>query len=177
MKLAQCLELTDDILAPYSAHAAIQGYKNHVCRVINLCSSLGDLNECDLEKITIAACFHDLGIYTSNTFDYLPPSIDLAREYLVRNGRGEWTDEITSTIDQHHRVRPIDGVDRRLAEVFRKADLVDFSLGLIKFDLPRSTVSAVKREFPNRGFHRNLVRVACGWIARHPLRPVPVLKW
>ena len=171
------LSLVDDILAPFSSNPAVDGYKNHVLRVINFCNELVDLNEIETEKITIAACFHDLGIYTGNTFDYLPPSIDLARSYLQRTGRKDWSDEIASVIDQHHRVRALKGSDCRLAEVFRKADLVDFSLGIVKCGLSRSTVSAVRAQFPNQGFHKNLVRVATSWIVRHPFRPVPVLKW
>jgi HD superfamily phosphodiesterase len=33
----------------------------------------------DLEKIAAAAVFHDLGIWTDRTFDYIAPSIALAR--------------------------------------------------------------------------------------------------
>ena len=33
-------------------------------------------------KIAVAAVFHDIGIWSNKTFDYLEPSVALAREYL-----------------------------------------------------------------------------------------------
>lgn len=175
MKFEKSIELVEEILEPVASNPAIAGYKNHVYRVINFCGTLTTLDDEQRKKVAIAAAFHDLGIYTDNTFDYLPPSIDLARAYLIRNDLMDWSDEVTTMIDEHHCLHSIEG--NELVEVFRKADLIDFSLGLVKFDLPRSTVSAVRNEFPNNGFHKNLARVACRWIARNPLNPVPVLKW
>lgn len=169
------IELVEEILEPVATNPAVAGYKNHVYRVINFCERLTTLDDDQRKKVVIAACFHDLGIYTDNTFDYLPPSVSLARSYLRRNDLTEWEDEIASMIDEHHCLHTIK--DNELVEVFRKADLIDFSLGLVRFDLPRSTVSAVKKDFPNNGFHKNLARVACRWIARHPLNPVPVVRW
>jgi hypothetical protein len=40
--------------------------------------------------LVIAACFHDLGIWTDHTFDYLSPSAGLARDYLQRYGLSAW---------------------------------------------------------------------------------------
>lgn len=168
-------ELVEEILSPYSANDAVRGYRNHVYRVISFCHALYQISEEEREMVAIAACFHDLGIYTQSTFDYLPPSIDLARAYLDQNDLNEWEPEVTTMIDQHHRLRPIAGCV--LAEVFRKADSIDFSLGLLKHGVPRSKVAEVRAAFPNLGFHRNLARIAGRWICRHPFRPVPVLKW
>jgi len=100
-----------------------------------------------------------------------------AYEYLLRKGLDPWSDEITQMIDQHHRLHPVGNDADRLVETFRKGDLVDFSLGSFKCGLDRATVKAVKAEFPNAGFHKNLVKLAVRWICRHPLNPVPVLKW
>jgi hypothetical protein len=38
-------------------------------------------------------------------------------------------------------------------------------------------VKDVKKQFPNNGFHKYLVRLAGGWICRHPLNPLPVVKF
>ena len=167
--------LVDKILAPYSEHKAISGYKNHVRRVISFCEDLYSLDEDDREKVTIAACFHDLGIYTDGTFDYLPPSIELARSYLEGNGLDSWRNEITSMISEHHSVRQSDRGG--LTEAFRKADIIDFSCGLVRKGVARSRVREVRAAFPNEGFHLNLALVAGRWICRHPFNPVPVLKW
>ena len=58
------------------------GYKNHVYRMINFCFALHDCNNEERQKIIIAGCFHDLGIWANNTFDYLSPSVALAKAYL-----------------------------------------------------------------------------------------------
>ncbi len=51
-----------------------------------------------LQADAVAAVFHDLGIWTNGTFDYLAPSIALARDYLVASAREDWTDEIEEMI-------------------------------------------------------------------------------
>ena len=79
------------------------GYRNHVVRMATFCLML---KECTLEeqqKIEIAACFHDIGIWTENTLDYLEPSIPPAKEYLKENGLTDWEEEITLMILYHHK--------------------------------------------------------------------------
>ena len=78
-------------------------------------------------------------------------------------------------IDMHHKLRRYP--DDRLTEVFRQGDLVDFSLGLFKCGLPADYVKAVKKQFPNHGFHKFLAKLAGKWICRHPLNPLPVAKF
>ena len=173
------IELLDDILVGYRSviGGGYDGYRNHVYRMVNFCLALGETSDEETEKIVIAGCFHDIGIWTGDTFDYLPPSIVAANEYLERNGLGGWSGAITRMIDEHHKVRTVSGGDERLAEIFRKGDLVDFSLGIVKCGVSRQTIAAVKRQFPNAGFHKGLVKLAGRWICRHPLNPIPVLKW
>jgi hypothetical protein len=36
---------------------------------------------------------------------------------------------------------------------------------------------SVQAAFPNLGFHNNLVRLALGQFLRHPLNPLPMMKW
>ena len=55
------------------------GYRNHVYRVVNLCLAIVGDSRVDVEKIAVAAVFHDLGIWTNNTFDYIAPSVTIAR--------------------------------------------------------------------------------------------------
>jgi len=152
-------------------------YKNHVYRMVHFCFALHDCNEEERNKIVIAGCFHDLGIWSDGTIDYLPPSVLRAREYLKANGLEAWTAEIELMIDMHHKLRKYADARYPLAEVFRKADLVDVSMGLVKFGVPASTVKSVKAQFPNAGFHKKLMRLAGGWFARHPVSPPPFLKW
>jgi hypothetical protein len=172
------IPLLEDILEKWKGEigAGFAGYKNHVYRMTNFCFALGkDYRAEDREKIIIAGCFHDIGIWTAGTFDYLPPSTLAARQYLTDNNLEEWIPEIGLMIDQHHKLGAYQ--DNPLVETFRKGDLVDFSLGVVKCGLPKTYVKSVKKQFPNAGFHKGLVKLAGGWICRHPLNPVPVLKW
>jgi hypothetical protein len=170
------IPMIDEILAVHKNELGkdLAGYRNHVYRMVNFCLVQGEFDAEQREKIVIAGSFHDLGIWTADTFDYLPPSVDLALEYLDRNGLNDWRSEIGEMIDLHHRVRHN---AEPLAEIFRRGDLVDFSLGTIKCGIPSDLVRAVKKEFPNSGFHTQLVRRAGRWFCRHPLNPIPVLKW
>ena len=70
---------------------------------MNLCVAIvGDRGA--LEKIATAAVFHDLGIWTDRTFDYLAPSIALAREHLAAHAREDWIAEISTMIAEHHKI-------------------------------------------------------------------------
>ena len=82
-----------------------------------------------LEKIAIAAAFHDLGIWTDHAFDYLTPSVKHAKAYLGRHDRAEWTAEIAEMICQHHKVSAYAGAAGSLVEPFRRADWIDVTRG------------------------------------------------
>ena len=175
--LIKKLPAVDEIIDAQEAFldVGLAGYRNHVHRMINFCLAFGELTSEEEEKIIVAGCFHDIGIWTANTFDYLPPSIDAAIAYLQETGRSGWTDHISQMIGEHHKLRRFTA--DRLTETFRKGDLVDFSLGLIKCGVDGGFVREVKSAFPNNGFHAELVRLAGRWICRHPIHPLPVLKW
>jgi hypothetical protein len=169
--------LIEEILTPFEETIGdeLAGYKNHVYRMVHFCFAQQNLSDTEREKIMIAGCFHDIGIWTAGTFDYLPPSIEAANKYLVENDLSPWVPEITMMIDQHHKLNEYAGDP--LTEIFRKGDLVDFFLGIFKCGLSGEYVEDVKHSFPNAGFHKNLVKLATRWISKHPLNPVPVLKW
>lgn len=178
MVIEESIPLLDDILEKWKDELGDNyiGYKNHVYRMINFCFALRNYNQEEREKIIIAGCFHDLGIWSDKTFDYLPPSITLAKEYLKKNNLEKWTPEIELMIGMHHKLGKYQG-DNSLIEVFRRGDLVDFSLGFVKCGLPKNYIKSVKNQFPNAGFHKYLVCLASGWVLKHPLNPAPVLKW
>jgi len=177
VKIEERIPLLEEILGARKGEIGgdFAGYKNHVYRMINFCFAQGEFGAEERDKIIIAGCFHDIGIWTGRTFDYLPPSIASAREYLTQTNRETWIPEIALMIDQHHKLGKYP--ENQLTEVFRKGDLVDFSLGFVKCGLPNEYVKSVKKQFPNAGFHKGLAKLAGRWICRHPLNPVPVLKW
>ena len=176
-EIERTASIVDDIIGEQEAVRALDltGYKNHVFRMVNFCFAFDELSTEEEEKIILAGCFHDIGIWTAETFDYIPPSIDAALEQLKRVNRTDWSEQIAQMIGEHHKIRRIK--TDKLTEIFRKGDLVDFSLGTMKCGLDPSFVKDVKARFPNCGFHAGLLRTAAKWIVRHPLNPVPVIKW
>jgi len=179
MEIEASLPLLEEILGRWDKELGKDGpgYKHHVYRIVHFCLALRECNAEDREKIVIAGCFHDLGIWASGTIDYLPPSIALAKAYLAQTGRKAWTNEIELMIDMHHKLRQYRNDRYPLVELFRRADLVDVSLGLLKWGLPGNYVKNVKARFPNAGFHKRLTQLAGLCFARHPLSPPPFMKW
>lgn len=179
MTIEESIPLLEEILSRWQTTIGLDypGYRNHVYRMVNFCFALHNGTAEEREKIVIAGCFHDLGIWASNTFDYLPPSVALAQTYLQQNKLEPWIPEIALMIEMHHKLSPYRDGRYPLVEVFRKGDLVDFSLGVVKCGLSAAYVKRVKARFPNAGFHKRLVQLELGWLPKHPLNPVPVLKW
>jgi hypothetical protein len=165
----------DAILADHAAPLAgdFGGYRNHARRIAIFCSALSGPAPDAEEKIAIAAAFHDLGIWTDGTFDYLDPSVTRAVTYLEQTGRCDWTPEIRSMILGHHAIRPATGLE----EAFRRADWIDVSLGIRRFGLPRSLIRQSFARFPSAGFHTRLVTLALRRFRSHPLDPLPMLRW
>lgn len=172
-------QLLADLLEPWRRviGADFQGYKNHCHRMVTFCLLLRPATPEEEQKIAVAACFHDIGLWTAGTLDYLPPSAILAADCLRAQGRADWVQEVGLMISEHHKLTAFADPHHPLVEAFRRADFVDFSLGALRFGLPRSAVRQVKAQYPNAGFHRALVRMASRWIIRHPFRPVPMMKW
>lgn len=178
------LTLLDDILSDWKESIGddFQGYKNHVQRMILCCFALSDLAKTELsdedkEKIIIAGAFHDIGIWVENTLDYLPPSLPPAREYLKKRGLEAWITEIELMITEHHKFREYKNLDYPLVELFRKGDLVDFSLGTVRFGLEKQEIKQLKSKIPNAGFHKGLAIKVAKWFVKHPFNPAPMFKW
>ena len=163
------------------AHAAELGndftaYRNHTYRVVNLCAALSASDPQQLQKMAIAAAFHDMGIWTDGTFDYLQPSIRLAGTHLAQSGRAEWTAEITGMILEHHKISAWRGDPRWLVEPFRRADWIDVSRGLRTFGLPRKLLGEIFATWPDAGFHKRLVQLSLKRLRTHPLSPLPMMR-
>jgi len=171
------------------AHAAALGgdftaYRNHTYRVVNLCAALSSdrpsggpsSDPGQLEKMAIAAAFHDLGIWTDGTFDYLRPSVRLAQEHLVQTGKEAWSPEITEMILEHHKISAWRGDPNWLVEPFRRADWVDVTLGLRTFGLPRSLLRDIFAAWPGAGFHKRLLQLELKRLRTHPWNPLPMVR-
>lgn len=152
-----------------------ESYFNHVNRVFEYCKLL-DASEANYPKYAIAAIFHDLGIWTENTFDYLDPSIKLAEKYLIAIGKVEWREEVTMMIDMHHKVSEYKGKHTSTVEVFRQADVADVSLGAVRFNISIKQFRKVNNTYPNKGFHMFLVKQTIERLMSHPFNPLPMFK-
>ncbi len=129
------------------------------------------------DSLAVASAFHDLGIWSDGTFDYLAPSAARAASWCQAERRDLDVDLVTRTIENHHRLRRYSGPpDAQVVEAFRRADLVDVSRGLVRSGLPRELLRELGGRFPYRGFHSILVGTALRWFVRHPLRPLPMLR-
>lgn len=152
-------------------------YRNHVYRVSNFYALLHGRAGLDLDLLAVAASFHDLGMWTARSFDYLEPSIALAVACLDETGRAGHAREVTAMIANHHRLRPCPAGLPRSVEVFRRADWIDVSAGWLKFGLSSCVVAQVMALFPDAGFRRLLLRRLLRHIRRHPFDPLPMLRW
>jgi hypothetical protein len=151
-------------------------YRNHCYRVLNFTLGLAPAAGDARTRVEIACFFHDFGIWADATFDYLEPSATRALAYLGSTGRLAWGDEVRRMVTEHHRITSAASHGPHV-EAFRRADWADVSLGALRRGLPRGLVAEVRRAFPNRGFHRRLVALTLARARRHPLSPLPMIKW
>jgi hypothetical protein len=169
--------LVTAILTDYSSTLGphFAKYHNHACRVYKLSCAL--LTPSDEQKycLAVAAAFHDLGIWSHHTFDYLGPSEELAQTYLLQQGKAELIPAVLACIDLHHKLTPVK--NNPLAEAFRQADLIDLSLGLFRFGISPSLWRSLNRSFPKQGFHRFIAYKIVENILKKPWNPLPILKW
>lgn len=179
MNLVMEFPVTDDILTSYALAigADLTAYRNHIYRMLNFYVAISGTDSLPSAAVQIAAAFHDLGIWTDGTIDYLEPSVQQAMEYLASRQLTDLGDEVTALILEHHKVRPYRAAHALSVEPFRRADVIDVSLGLMTFGLPRAYIKTVKATFPNHGFHRMLIRLTARQFLRSPLKPLPMFRW
>ena len=151
-------------------------YKNHVSRVFYSCLLL-DKDPANEEKYAIAAVFHDIGIWTDHTIDYLNPSIAQVKKFLTNSGKEKWIEEISLMIYWHHKPRVYKGKYQETVDNFRKGDWIDVTLGVRKFGVESTQLKSLRKKFPNLGFHLFLVKKIARNFLMHPLRPLPMFKF
>jgi hypothetical protein len=67
-------------------------------------------------------------------------------------------------------------VAQPLVEIFRKADWIDVTRGLLTFGLPRRFVAELYVAWPSMGFHRRLVQLAAQRFRSNPWTPLPMVR-
>lgn len=175
--MTNSIKLIDNILDSYKNIIGkdFNSYRNHVHRVFSVCKELDSLDKNE-EKYAIAAVFHDLGIWTNNTFDYLEPSIILASNYLKSLGKADLVNEISAMIDMHHKITKYTGDHETTVETFRRADWIDVTKGVRLFGLKRTEYLRIKGHYPILGFHKFLVSQTLKNFLKSPFNPLPMFK-
>lgn len=163
----------DDVLARHrdALGADERAYRHHVYRCASYQRALlgGELPD----TAALAWAVHDLGIWTAGTFDYLAPSAALGETHAAELGLPD-TALVRTLVLDHHGLRTRTDP---LVETFRVADRVDVSRGLLRGGLDARFVRQVVERFPYAGFHQFLVKSGLRHAVRHPLRPLPMLRW
>ncbi|MBY0504483.1 MAG: HD domain-containing protein [Bryobacteraceae bacterium] len=177
--LIHSIPLLDELLTVYARELGgdFTAYRNHTYRVANFCAALSASGQEQLERIAVAAAFHDLGIWTEGTFDYVAPSIELARAYLLKTGKAEQSPEISEMILEHHKIRATHSQPGWLVEPFRRADWVDVSMGFFTAGLSRKVVNDAYAVWPSAGFHKHLIQLFARRMQDHPLSPLPMMRF
>jgi hypothetical protein len=97
--------LIESLLAPHAptADADFRGYRNDCQRMFRFCLTLaGERASAERDIYAVAAAFHDLGIFTAGTLDYLAPSCALARHWLAAQGKSALDRVVEDMIESHH---------------------------------------------------------------------------
>ena len=152
-------------------------YRHHVYRVFNfsllLCED--ENRDKDIDALAVAAAFHDIGIWTVGTMDYIGPSVALAKEYIKEKQLKVPAKKVEQIIANHHKVTSYK--DDAIVEAFRKADLIDLSLGIISHGISGKEISEIYDLFPGEWFHTFILGEIVKSAFRNPLNPLPILKW
>jgi hypothetical protein len=167
----------DNILNKYKTELGqySEPYKNHVYRVFNLAMTLGaEEIKPYFKEVSISAAFHDLGIWTDQSLDYLHPSVKLSFNYIHEHNLDVDRQLVANIIENHHRLNRFG--DNSAVESFRKADMIDLSRGLIRFGINKEYMKQLYKSLPSRGFHLFIFREVIGHSVRNPFNPFPMLR-
>jgi hypothetical protein len=169
--------LIDALLEPWQTAlgADLPAYRNHAQRLFHLSCAFQQITTPEEERlIAVAAAFHDLAIWSHRTFDYLEPSAGLAEAWLEGQGDSGNTELVRAMIMEHHKIR---AAAPGLVEAFRRADWTDVMQGHLRFGLEATVYRQLRQQYPFLGFHALLLRLGARQLRRHPLQPLPMLRW
>jgi hypothetical protein len=169
--------LIDDILKQHRSELNVDydKYRHHVYRVFNFTLLLHEATEKETDALAVAAAYHDIGIWTAGTFDYLEPSLALAKEYIKAKQPKVSAKAVEQIIMNHHKITSYK--DNELAEAFRKADLVDLTLGIISHGISHRDILELYQTFPESNFHLFILKEVAVNTFKNPFNPLPIYKW
>lgn len=179
LRVTTALPVADFLLDRHAACIGrdLPGYRNHVYRLINLVDLIEPIDPYSEEVVGIAAVFHDVGLWTECTWNYIPPSVAAAEHWLATAGLGVLIPVVRDIIENHHRILPCPAALDPLVEAFRRADWCDVTLGLRTGGIDRRSYREILGVFPSAGFHRRLAALAIRNACARPWRPFPMMRW
>lgn len=111
--------------------------------------------------IAAAIAFHDIGLWTDNTLQYIEPSTKRARMDLKSDFSYSELELIHNIIYWHHKITEYteekEGFNQKVIEAVRKADWIDATKGIITKGMPRQHIQTVESMIPEEGFHMCLI--------------------
>lgn len=168
----------DQLLETYRGQLGVRfdAYRNHVYRMLNFTCYLNKPGASAMPALEVAGFFHDVDFILQGNAQYLEPSAEAARAYLEETNRAELGPLVAELIVWHHKLTRYKGDSGDLVEHFRRADLVDLSLGLIRGGVDKRFIGDVKAAFPNAGFHKVLLKTLIPYALTHPFNPMPMVR-
>lgn len=133
-------------------------YHGHVYRVLNIALTFLKDNpkvQKYRETIEIALVFHDIALWTTRDLSYVVPSEAQARK-AVTDLSDDKAQLMSDIILYHHKITPFKGENADIVNAVIKADLADFSLGMIRQGFDRDDMAKLRKEIPDTGFHNTL---------------------
>jgi hypothetical protein len=134
--------------------------------------------EVDREVLLIAGLLHDVGLYdeASHGGVYVREGAEFTAELLRARG---WDEErirvCFDAIERHHEVRS--QWDRGAeVELIRRADLIDLTSGLVRFDLSREWLRDLFKSVPRNGTYGTIGREVASQLLHRPLKFAQIFR-
>ncbi len=148
--------------------------ERHGLRVFLVADRLATAREAvvDREILLIAGLLHDIGLYdeASQGGAYVRDGAEFAAEMLRAES---WDQErirlCFDAIERHHELRPQWGRGAEV-ELIRRADLVDLTSGLVRFDLSREWLRDLFRSVSRDGTYPTIGRQVARQLSHRPLK-------
>ena len=142
------------------------GYRGHIYRVLTYAIHFLDGDTSHLDLIGLALVYHDLAVWSDKNLAYIEPSVARARQDLKDSLTEKELALVADIIYWHHSLKSYEGEQSSVINAVIKADLIDFSRGLITLGMPRRHIAKLSQLVPNNGFHKALMEVGFryhGW--------------
>ncbi len=171
--------LLDSLLQEYAVSLGRDAvaYRNHCLRVFNYYCWQRTPDEQEQRHAAVALAFHDIGIWTDGTWDYLDPSAKRMRDWVAVRAPDLDVELVEAMIQQHHKITPWRGAQAGPVEALRRADWIDVLFSFVGYGVAADFRRAVKAALPDAGFHWRLVQLTARRLLTRPWSPMPMMRW